>query len=212
MQRGKRPIGRRSRQSVLDRIEMHVIGTAFEIAVVANGVLAKPPLPKRIFTTMISQNLDARGENASRETPLDPTPPVGKIRVIRRQCQNCMQVVGENDDGVDNKRPFALRFSKCDAQQLDVIDQYRRPSVIQRDREEKRHAGDEIAPIMNHGASLPRIALRSIRATGVRPPTSRRPIRKRARPLKNRRRETRRDRSTLPGRCRQTLPTPRRCA
>jgi hypothetical protein len=36
---------------MLDRVEMNVVGAAFEIAVIANGVFPKTFLPKRIFAS-----------------------------------------------------------------------------------------------------------------------------------------------------------------
>jgi hypothetical protein len=77
-----------------------------------------------------------------------------------------MQVLRENDDSFGGKWPFAAGFPERVAQALNVVDQHRRPPVTQRYREEKHPTGDEIAPIADHGARLPRIALRFIRATG----------------------------------------------
>ena len=73
---------------------MHIIGAAFEISFITYGMLPKALLPKRIFAAMIAGNWSARSDDAG------------------RQCQDCMQVVRENDDGIGKKRPFASRFPK----------------------------------------------------------------------------------------------------
>ena len=74
-----------------------------------------------------------------------------------------------------------------------------------------------VRPFYKHfphdGARGPNIAtVYSDLGYGVRPPTFRPRGRRRARPLQNRRPETRRGRSTLRGRCRRTLPKLRSCA
>jgi hypothetical protein len=61
---------------MLDRIEMHIIGAAFEISFITYGMLPKALLPKRIFAAMIAGNWSARSDDAMRETSLDPSPPI----------------------------------------------------------------------------------------------------------------------------------------
>jgi hypothetical protein len=66
---------------MLDRVEMNVVGAAFEIGVIANGVFPKALLPKRIFAPMVARNRHACCHDASCEDPLDTPPSAGKIRV-----------------------------------------------------------------------------------------------------------------------------------
>src|SRR5205085_10761310 len=66
MQRGKRPPGWRQDQSMLDRVEMNVVGAAFEIAVIANSVFPKTLLPKRVFASRVARDGHACYDNASR--------------------------------------------------------------------------------------------------------------------------------------------------
>ena len=72
-------------------------------------MVPKALLPEAIFAAIVAQNWSARSDNASRKASFDPSPPIGKIRVAGRQCQDCMQMVWEDHDGIGNKRPFALR-------------------------------------------------------------------------------------------------------
>jgi hypothetical protein len=54
MQGRERPRGWRRHQSMLDRVEMKVVGATFEIAVIANGVFPEALLPKRILAPMVA--------------------------------------------------------------------------------------------------------------------------------------------------------------
>jgi hypothetical protein len=55
---------------------MYVVGAAFEISFVTNGVLPEALLPKGIFTAMIARNWRTRSDDTSHEASLDPAPPV----------------------------------------------------------------------------------------------------------------------------------------
>ena len=53
-ERGIRPVGCPRDKPVFDRIEMDIVRAAFEIAVIANGMLPKTPLPKGVFASIIA--------------------------------------------------------------------------------------------------------------------------------------------------------------
>src|SRR5437588_1748123 len=100
-----RPIAHTPRQSVFDRIEMDVIDMALKIAVVANGVLPKPALPKRELAIWPTLEPETRRYQFAAEMAFDPPPPAGKICIVRWQCQDGVQVIRKDDDGVDRKWP-----------------------------------------------------------------------------------------------------------
>ena len=52
-----------------------------------------------------------------------------------------MEMIGQNDDGIEGKRPFAAGLAKRGAERCDMVDQRRRSPVIQRYGEEKCPAG-----------------------------------------------------------------------
>ena len=84
--------------------------------------------------------------------------PGGKVRMG-------MQMVGQNHDGIDGKGLAIPRMPKCRAQQADLIYEHRGSPVSKRYREKECPARDDVSPISHHRRTLPRIALRSIRAT-----------------------------------------------
>src|SRR3954470_3140813 len=90
-----------------------------------------------------------------REGALDPPPSAGKISVIVRQRHDDVQMIGEDHDCFDRKRPFSARHPECVAQLVYMIDQRGRSSIIQRQREEEGPTREKIAPIANHASTFP---------------------------------------------------------
>lgn len=102
-----RPIGGPGHVSVLDRIPMDVIHVMDEILFVADAVFPKAALPNGLFT-FVSVAGECGGAsfggNAGGERAFDVAPPHGKIGVVRRQCPHGVEVVGQDDDGVNPER------------------------------------------------------------------------------------------------------------
>ena len=64
---------------MFDWIEMDVIDMPSKIAVVADGVLPKPPLPKREIAIWPAFNIKACLDQCAAEIPLDSPPPAWEI-------------------------------------------------------------------------------------------------------------------------------------
>jgi hypothetical protein len=97
------------------RIEMNVINMPREVAFIANPMLPKPSLSKRKIAARIALQRRAGMNQCAAETPFDPPPASRKIRVIRRQGEDGMQVIGENDNRLDCKRALAARKASRNA-------------------------------------------------------------------------------------------------
>ena len=73
---------------------MNIIDMPGEVVFVANGVLPKPPLPKREIAIRIARQPSSLIDQRATEMPFDPPPAPRKIRIFRRQCEDGMQVIG----------------------------------------------------------------------------------------------------------------------
>jgi hypothetical protein len=148
-----RPVAHAAHQSVLDRIEMDVVGVALD--------------------------RDARGDKPMREMRLDPFSAGGEIGIARRQSPEGVQVVRQDRDGVDREGTFVPRDAEGGAQGGDAMHQRRGCPVSERDpRDEVAPVSDHperlslIARGCHRESRAPkalqdwsRISLRSIRAT-----------------------------------------------
>lgn len=122
--------------AVLDRIEMDVIGVAFEVSFVTYQVFPEPTLPYSAFTFHASSGRQPFVFlNASRECRLDRMPAHGKVGIVLRQRPDAMQVVGENDRCVDDKGSFCPHLCKRLAQGVGMFRQQAPLSFKQRNRE-----------------------------------------------------------------------------
>ena len=104
---------------------MNIIDMPREVVFVANGVLPKSFLPKREAAICIALQLNSGIDQRAAEMPFDPPPASRKIRIIRRQCEDGMQVIGKNYNRIDCKRALATGCAKSVTQLADVIDQRR---------------------------------------------------------------------------------------
>ncbi len=87
--------------------------------------------------------------------PLDPSPPTRKIRIIRRQSQESVQVVRENHDRIDNERPLTPSHTKRGAQGFDTLDKNLRAAVGDGYGEEVCTPGNEISSKTDHAIAPP---------------------------------------------------------
>src|SRR4051794_24193712 len=110
---------------MFERIEMNIIDMPCEVAFVANGVLPKPSLPKRKISIRVALQLNSGIDQRATEMPFDPPPARRKIRIIRRQCKDGMQVIGKDHNRIECKRALAAGCAKSVTQLADVIDQRR---------------------------------------------------------------------------------------
>src|SRR5437763_1951424 len=86
-----RPIAGPAHQSVLDRVEVHVVDVSLEILLIANGVFPKAPLPECVFAIAMAFDRHASGDKTMREMRLDPLPASGEIGIARWQRPDDMQ-------------------------------------------------------------------------------------------------------------------------
>jgi hypothetical protein len=73
----------------------------------------------------IALQLSALIDQRAAEMPFDPPPASRKIRIIRRQYEDGVQVIGKNYNRLDCKRALAAGYAKSITQRADVIDQRR---------------------------------------------------------------------------------------
>ncbi len=140
---------------------MDVVHVPREIVVVADRMFPIAPLPKRKFAVGVTLEVRARVEQAGTEVPFDASPPGGKVSVIRGQCKDRVQVIGQDHNSIDRKWSFLPGHTKGRAKRGDVIDKSCRPSIRQCQREKEFSALDAITPISHHDGIIPRISLRS---------------------------------------------------
>ncbi len=76
-----RPIARPAHQSMLDRVEVHVVDVSLEIDLVPNRVLPKAPLPECVFAIAMALDRHAGGNEPMREIRLDSPPAAGEIGI-----------------------------------------------------------------------------------------------------------------------------------
>ena len=102
-------------------------------------------------------NFDETGLYVALVDPLNPQTPedlrfaLGReIHVVVGQCPYGMQMVGQNDHGVDAKRKSCAGLTNRDAQSIDLFDQQRASAVKEIDSEEPTSARDERATIVWH--------------------------------------------------------------
>ena len=104
---------------------MNIVDMPLEVVFVANGVLPKSSLPKRETAIRITLQLNSGINQCATEMSFDPPPVSRKICVIRRQCEDGMQVIGKNYNRLDGKGALATRYAKSLTQLADVTDQRR---------------------------------------------------------------------------------------
>ena len=110
---------------MFDGIEMNVFDVPREVLIVADGVLPEPPLPQCVFPIWMAFDGNAFGNELPGKATFDLTPTAGEIRVVRRQGEERMQVIGQDYNRVDIERIFSSRRAKRCAKRRDMIDKDR---------------------------------------------------------------------------------------
>lgn len=114
-----RPIHRALHIPMLDRVVMGVIDMSCIIPFVANAMFPKSRLPNRLFLFMPSPRGHGRAIfcfDLLGQCTLDIAPPDRIIRIPRRQALNGVDVIRQNHDGVDVKRPPLHLRPECHPQ------------------------------------------------------------------------------------------------
>ena len=94
---------------MLDRIEMDVVDVIFKIAFITQQVLPVAVLPYILECRVFA------------EPRLDQPPARHEIGIAIRQGPDAVQMVGQDNDGVDIERPRFSNYAKRLAQQADSI-------------------------------------------------------------------------------------------
>ena len=152
------PIAHARHQAVLHRVEVDVVEMPREILLVADRVLPKPSLPQPVLAFVIALDRDSAGHDVPGEIALDPAPSAGKIEVIRREREDCVEMVRQDHGGIDREGTFFRRHAEGGAKLLDVTNERGRTSILDRYGEEIRSAWKEVSPVPDHWGKLARIA------------------------------------------------------
>jgi hypothetical protein len=156
-----RPVSNTCHEAVFHRIVMDVIDVPGEISLVTDGVLPVPPLPRRKLATRITPDGIPSSEQVSAEVSFDPPPAPGEIRVSLRQGQDCMKVIGQDDDSIDDEGALLPGRAKRSAKRTDMINKSCRLAFGERYREEIGAALHPVASVSDHSGIISRISLRS---------------------------------------------------
>jgi hypothetical protein len=138
---------------------MNVVQVTFEIPVIADQVLPESPLPDGALSLLdASSGAPLPEGNSSREPCLDIVPPCREIAVAREKRPDAVQMISEDDAGVDLEGPAPLGIGENRPQVIDVLGKQLAPSFEQRYCEEESAAGNEGSDVSGHDGSLPRKA------------------------------------------------------
>src|ERR1700716_1005749 len=144
---------------MFDRIEMDIIDMPRKVAVVADGMLPKSPLPKREIVIGPALEMKPRLDQGAAEMPLDSPPAAGKICIVCWQGKNGVQMIRENHNGVDRKWPCAASRLERRTQHANVVHKSGRAPVSECNREEIGSARNKVASISDHPRqSVPHVA------------------------------------------------------
>lgn len=134
-----RPRRRIRRQTMLHRIEMHVVHMRRIIGRIAHRVLPIPCLPNPPLAPPRHHRSAPRTfRHRPRKPRLDHMPSRRIIRVTLRQCPNAMQMVRQHHPRINMKRMPRPRGAHRFPQRRNLPHQQTRPPMPQRHREEIR--------------------------------------------------------------------------
>jgi len=133
---------------------MDVFDMPCEVLLVTNHMLPIAALPDPAFPLRrTAWRTELGRRNLPRKAVLDEHPASGEVRVAGRQRPQGVQVIGENDHGVDAEGMRLAHPSRRFAQGIDVVDEQARLTVGEVDREEVRRPGD-VSPTIAHGGMI----------------------------------------------------------
>jgi len=103
MDRRPAPVERIGNQAVLHQVVVNVIDVSGEIVVVADQVFPEAPLPEIIFAAPVAHERRAVANQPATERRLDRPPASRKVGVALRQGPERVQMVRQDDGGVDGE-------------------------------------------------------------------------------------------------------------
>ena len=133
---------------------MNVIDVMGEIAFVADGMFPIAPLPKRELTTRMTFDRNACDEQFATVVSFDAAPASREVLVSLRQGQNRMQMIRQDNNGVDYEGSLLTSGAKGCAQRADMTNESRRVAFRQGYRKEIRSALDAVPPVFDHADML----------------------------------------------------------
>ena len=149
------PVAGAADQPVLDRIVVDVIEVRLEIVLVNDRMLPESALPDSspafvLFACGNSLVPTAARQKRLRKALLNDTPTRGIIRVPAGQGPDRMQMIGQENDGVDFERPFRLALTEHLSEQRAISRNVKQwPPSVRHDGEKERPpqgpASDDIA-------------------------------------------------------------------
>jgi len=99
---------------VFDRIVMDIIHMSAPIRFIPDKVFPKPALPHRGFAAAVDRCNRCAGYEV-----FDQAPAGGEISVILGQLPDAVQMVRQDDDGIDGERSFGHYPAECISQAVD---------------------------------------------------------------------------------------------
>ena len=109
---------------MLDGIVMDVIDMVFKIPFIPNAMLPKSSLPYSLFLFMAptGNNIGTLfAADGGGKRPFDIAPTHGIIGIARRQCPYGVNMIGQNNNGIDMKRTARPFVTKRRPQLLNVF-------------------------------------------------------------------------------------------
>lgn len=117
------PGNRRFRQAMFYEIVMYILDMPYKIAIIPDLVFPVASLPDSLFSPLQLRPRLLHFEvimTASGKMTLDLPPPHRKIIIIFRQCPNTVQMIGQQNKGINDKRVLADNSLKRFFHQRDV--------------------------------------------------------------------------------------------
>jgi len=145
-----RPVEGIRDKAVLCWVEVNVVDVAGEIGLVSDGVLPETPLPKEATGVIPGRYRFGVIKNTLGEDGFDAAPAVREIGVTLGKRENGVEMVRENDDGVDVEWALCAGFSEGLSENRNLVGQEGGLTVCQGDGEEEGAARDEVAAVVDH--------------------------------------------------------------
>jgi hypothetical protein len=104
MEAGVLPVPRGLYQAVLDRVVVNVFHVLDQVPLIPDLMFPETPLPYGLFTLLPPRARDnpvAGLTTRAGEGAFDQTPACRKVTISFRQCPDTMEMVGQQDEGID---------------------------------------------------------------------------------------------------------------